>query len=165
MNSVFCYMPELTCQMRGFWNVLMRIERRYIIIAYTRGVNILHKPPPRILAEYAPYHSMAWNIWQRSNITQQREAITAPNPKSLTHAGAFHAETSTPIRNKVMMHIGPNLSSLLPIIGKCLWMHRKSCMWSPGIPRSGCVRLITANPCIQKVSQSRKYDPVEICHL
>ena len=23
-----------------------------------------------------------------------------------------------------MMHIGPNLSSLLPIIGKCLWVHR-----------------------------------------
>lgn len=46
-------------QIRGFWNVLMRIERRYIIIAYTRGVNILHNPPPRILAEYAPYHSIA----------------------------------------------------------------------------------------------------------
>ena len=32
-------------QIRGFWNVLMRIERRYISNPYTSGISSLHIPP------------------------------------------------------------------------------------------------------------------------
>ena len=71
------------------------------------GTIILQNPPPYIFAVNAPYCSITMNIWQRLTEAQQSAAITAPKPKSLTHAGAFQAETRTAIRNSVITHIGP----------------------------------------------------------
>ena len=39
--------------------------------------------------------------------SQHNDAMTAPKPKSLTHVGAFQAETSTAIKNSVITVIGP----------------------------------------------------------